>query len=248
MLRAMVSRGVWKDRKLGSTCCSWWPLYYGCHFCLLIVGFISSLLEYPSYWETHEDNEEFKLCFLDIESGEFESVEDHFLSTMPTAEVKQIHRIQNCVLWRKYVDKSREMNAFGGGVLNEKLLFHGSGANNPELIYEGDASFDIRFSRNGMWGKGNYFAANASYSDSYAFNAGRLGLKKMLAAWVLTGHSYESDPFRFDHPPFRDEKEQGRVHRRFDSVNGSTNGSKVYITYDNTLAYPAYLITYVREQ
>ena len=82
-------------------------------------------------------------------------------------------------------------------------------------------------------------------SDLYAFSVGAMGLcKKMLAAWVLTGHSYESDPFPYEHTPFRDEKEQGRVHRRFERVNGTTSCSKVYITYDNTLAYPAYLITY----
>ena len=34
------------------------------------------------------------------------------------------------------------------------------------------------------------------------------------------------------------------IKRRYDSVSGDTGGSKVYITYDNDKAYPAYLITY----
>ena len=31
---------------------------------------------------------------------------------------------------------------------------------------------------------------------------------------------------------------------RYDTVNGTTGGSTVYMTYDNLKAYPAYLITY----
>ena len=169
-----------------------------------------------------------------------------FWSTMTNADIKRIDRIQNKVLWRKYTDKSREMAHFGDCVLREELLFHGSLGNDPELIYRGDASFDIRFSNNGLWGTGNYFAVNASYSDSYAFSTASavMPCKKMLAAWVLTGHSFHSLPYRFTHPPFREET-SGGIRRRYDSVNGTTAGSKVYITYDNTLAYPAYLITYV---
>ena len=183
------------------------------------------------------------LSLLDFDSEEFQSVEDHFLSTLPNAEVKQIHRIQNRVLWRKYLDKSKEMSDFGGGTLNERFLFHGSSQNNPKEIYKGEASFDVRFSRHGMWGRGNYFAMNASYSNGYAFKA-ESDLMKMLAAWVLTGHSYQSEPRSFEYPPVREDCGEGQVQRRYDSVTGTTGGSTVYITYDNTLAYPAYVITY----
>ena len=105
----------------------------------------------------------------------------------------------------------------------------------------------MRFSNTGLWGRGNYFAINASYSDIYAFKIGSaVPCKQMLAAWVLTGHSFNSEPKYFTHPPYRnsDDATEGSVRRRYDSVNGTTRGSKVYITYDNTLAYPAYLITY----
>ena len=183
------------------------------------------------------------LSLLDSDSEEFQTVEDHFLSTLPNAEVKHIHRIQNRVLWRKYLDKSKEMSDFGGGTLNEGFLFHGSRKNDPELIYRGDASFDMRFSSDGLWGHGNYFAVNASYSDGFSFEAGS-GLRKMLAAWVLTGHSYQSERHSFKHPPLREDCGEGQVQRRYDSVTGTTGGSTVYITYDNTLAYPAYVITY----
>ena len=205
--------------------------------------------EYPSYWERHENNEDFLIWPLHHESEEFISVAERFLATLTNVDIIRIDRIQNRVLWRKYIDKSREMNRFGDGVLNENLLFHGSGSNDPELIYKGDASFDMRFSHDGIWGHGNYFAANASYSDTYAFTTTSTGMprRKMLAAWVLTGHSIHSEPKKYLYPPYREDDAgtvQGSVRRRYDSVAGITGGSKVYITYDNTLAYPAYLLTY----
>ena len=43
----------------------------------------------------------------------------------------------------------------------------------------------MTFSPQGMWGKGNYFAVNASYSDSYAQSS-------YEQAYVSTGCSYTS--------------------------------------------------------
>ena len=209
-----------------------------------------SCIEYPPHWDSHKENEDFQIVPLDEQSVEFQCVAERFYSTMENAaKIKRIDRIQNRLLWHKYTDKSKEMAKFGDGVLNEELLFHGSGKNDPVNIYKGDASFDMRFSRDGMWGKGNYFAVNASYSDGYAFTktTATMKCKMMLAALVLTGHSFYSKPQKFTHPPYLEEAHGaplGRVRRRYDSVSGTTGGSKVYITYDNTLAYPAYLITY----
>ena len=94
-----------------------------------------------------------------------------------------------------------------------------------------------------MWGKGNYLAVNASYSDSYAYRS-KTGLKKMLVAWVLTGVSYHCASQRYTKPPLRGTQGRGGIQRRYDSVSGVTGGSKVFITYENNRAYPAYLITY----
>ena len=33
------------------------------------------------------------------------------------------------------------------GVINEKLLFHGTSETNPELIFKGEVGFDVRFSK-----------------------------------------------------------------------------------------------------
>ena len=106
----------------------------------------------------------------------------------------------------------------------------------------------MRLSRQGMWGKGNYFAVNASYANSYAYSVHGTNMRKLLVAFVLTGLSYNCNPDgSLTMPPYRGEQDDPtNIARRYDTVNGVTGGTTVYITYDNTLAYPAYVITYIR--
>ena len=136
-----------------------------------------------------------------MDAEEYERIETHFLQTVPNVTYLRIERIQNKLLWQKYRDCSQRMLQFGG-VLHEELLFHGSRHTDPKEIYGGDAGFDMRFSNRGMWGNGNYFAVNASYSDGYAHVA--KGFKKMLVALVLTGRSKESQPHSYRQPPKRE--------------------------------------------
>jgi hypothetical protein len=43
-------------------------------------------------------------------------------------------------------------------------LWHGTSSLDPEQIIPNEEGLDMRFSRDGMWGKAVYFAVNASYS------------------------------------------------------------------------------------
>ena len=186
---------------------------------------------------------EFSLMLLDaeLESEEYERIARRFSQTMPRSEILRIDRIQNKPVWTKYLQCSQHMLEYNDGILGEQVLFHGSSRTDPERIYSGDSSFDMRFSADGLWGRGNYFAVNASYSDRFAYDS-KSEVKKILVAWVLTGVSYPSAEKRYTKPPLRGTR--GGIQCHYDSVNGVTGGSKVYITYENNRAYPAYLITY----
>ena len=199
-------------------------------------------LEYPSYWDEHNQDEgNLKLVLLDKDnSEEYDVIASCFSNTLQH-NIVRIDRIQNKLLWNKYVDCSKRMFEYNNGRLNSLKLFHGTRTNKPEAIYEGDASFDMRYSNNGLWGRGNYFAVNASYSDRYSHHCGGR-IYQMLVANVLTGYSYYSPSKHFQQPPKRDTIRGITVH--YDSVFGHTDGSTVYITYDNDKAYPAYLVTY----
>lgn len=195
-----------------------------------------------------ESSEEVKLSLLDplSEDEEYERVINQFKLTLPDVQVLKIERVQNKILWKRYHNRCQLMRKFNTAYLQDELLFHGTRQNKPEQIYGGGEGFNMHFSRQGLWGKGNYFAVNSSYSDSFAYRA-KSGAKKMFAAWVLTGNSVflPSNGGLVQPPPMpRPPNQENVVQRRYDSVNGTTGGTRVYITYDNEHAYPAYLITY----
>jgi hypothetical protein len=200
-----------------------------------------------------EEGEQVKPFLLDRfqQTEEYERVTDQFLLTLPNADILRVDRIQNKLIMRRYFHRSQVMREFGTEDLREELLFHGAGDTQPEDIYNGDEGFDMRFSKYGYWGRGNYFAVNSSYSHCFASHHN--GVYKMFAAKVLTGNSiFMERDNTLTKPPFLDSANDNArsnnsdavIQRRYDSVHGITEGTRVYITYDNDHAYPAYLITY----
>ncbi len=69
---------------------------------------------------------------------------------------------------------------------NIKVLWHGTRRSDPSLFYKGEEGFDIKYSREGMWGRGIYFAENAKYSFDYSFDHGN-NVKGMFYAKVNLG-------------------------------------------------------------
>ncbi len=99
-----------------------------------------------------------------------------------------------------------------------------------------------------MWGTGNYFAVNASYSHSYRHTVeGTTTTFQMFLAEVLTGDHYDygsvsNNALRL--PPVKTVSNLDIQNPRFDSVKAFTGNSEIYIVYKNAQAYPKYLITY----
>ena len=160
-----------------------------------------------------------------------------------------VKRVQNKWLGGRYNQQKDWMHKKNDGAVNEKELWHGSKKSSAENIYSSEEGFDMHYSSEGLWGQANYFAEKASYSDKYAFTSAG-GTKELLLAKVLTGDSFESEP----NASLRMPPEKPKVHQsssvqlkqlRYDSVNGMTCNCRVYMTYANDKAYPAYLICYM---
>uniref|UniRef100_A0A1X7UL11 Poly [ADP-ribose] polymerase n=1 Tax=Amphimedon queenslandica TaxID=400682 RepID=A0A1X7UL11_AMPQE len=194
----------------------------------------------PSEWEPQTDNTELKRVTAKSSSSEWLKVVNAVKKTMKEAKIIKVQRIQNKYLYHKYALCKRRMHEKNGGEVNEKWLFHGSSEVSPEVIYESEHGFDFRYSGDSsLWGKGAYFAVNASYSGvSYAFRTPER-YRQIFIAFVLTGNSIrmERDSTLFAPP----KKKDGSL---YDSVNGVTGSSRVYIVYDHDKSYPAYLITF----
>ena len=196
---------------------------------------------YPDEWEP-QNEEPLELKPLTRGSPEWYKISQQFFATLQSATIVKIERIQNKWLWEKYSQHSERMKRKNEGVVNEKLLFHGTRNTPPSCIYQDEEGFDMRFSNAGLWGNGNYFAVNASYSHNYAHPPSS-STRQMFLAKVLTGHSVELNIDRsLRMPPVR--RSVKGADMRYDTVTGVTGGSKVFITYSNDKAYPFYLITY----
>ena len=205
-------------------------------------------VQFPKEWQPQSRTTE--LFNLPSHSAEYARVVGKFKATMPNANIVSLQRVQNQYLWEKYIHHKGMIEQKNGRQANEMELFHGTRGNNPQLIYDSEEGFDMRFSASGMWGQANYFAVNASYSNGYAHPLPN-GRRQMFLAKVLTGDSHAcSSNSALRMPPERPSYtiaastgvQLSQI--RYDTVNGTTGGSTVYMTYDNLKAYPAYLITY----
>jgi hypothetical protein len=86
-----------------------------------------------------------------------------------------------------------------------------------------------------MWGRALYIAANASYSNAYSSDGGN-GERQFFYVRAALGRPKEvpSDN-SIRAPP-----------TGYDSVEGTTQGSRVHMLYNLNLAYPEYIVTYRR--
>ena len=199
----------------------------------------------PLEWEGDDSSTGLLLKEVTPTSYEFTKVLNLMQRTLPNARITKLERIQNEWLWTRYSQHRELIKKKNQGKAQELDLFHGTRTNPPDRIYTGEEGFDMRFSAQGMWGMGNYFAVNASYSHAYAHPLAS-GYRQMFLVKVVVGESYDcpsNSSLRM--PPEKQSKTTSMFGvERYDSVSGNTNGSKVYIIYDNLKAYPFYLITY----
>lgn len=129
-----------------------------------------------------------------------------------------------------YRKESLESAGFPGLTMN---LFHGSRSKSAKYLIENIDGLDPQFSNDGMWGRGVYFAQNASYSDGYA-NQNSDGSREMMYCEVYVGKYCEMKSDRSLRTP-----PDG-----YTSVKGHTSGTDVYMVYKNDRSYIDCVITY----
>jgi len=129
-----------------------------------------------------------------------------------------------------------------------RLLWHGTNKTEPHIIYNGEKGFMIQHASEGYWGVGTYFAERACYSHFYAYNVkDQPGYRQLFLAEVIVGESIFLKPDRgLRVPPIKPNRTGSTdiAVERYDSVEGVTGGSRVWIVYENNRGYPTYLVTY----
>ncbi|NXP11397.1 PAR12 polymerase, partial [Thinocorus orbignyianus] len=178
----------------------------------------------------------FKLIELDSSSEEYKKVKVDFQRTMPKTVIKRICRVQNPSLWELYQWQKEQMQKINGGkAVDERFLFHGTSKKYIDAICQQNFDWRICGLNGTVYGKGSYFARDASYSDNYCRED--LLAKTMFLARVLVGE-FTLGNSSYVRPPLKDNQ------NFYDScVNCFTNPS-IFVIFEKQQIYPEYLIEY----
>ncbi|XP_038161431.1 protein mono-ADP-ribosyltransferase PARP12-like [Cyprinodon tularosa] len=199
----------------------------------------SSTVEHiPSHWcKKALPDIGYKLVLLSSPDPHYK-VEENFRRTMQFSRIESIQRIQNPSLWKVFQWQKDQMQKRNGGKnVDEKFLFHGTEDHLVDAIC--DQNFDWRMCgvHGTAYGKGSYFARDASYSDKYS-RVGRSLNKIMFVARVLVGE-YTKGRSSYVRPPTKPGSKAF-----YDSCVDSVSNPSIFVIFEKQQIYPEYLIKY----
>ncbi|XP_071583865.1 protein mono-ADP-ribosyltransferase PARP12-like [Heliangelus exortis] len=199
---------------------------------------IEELKGIPAHWDKSAVPElGFKLIELDHSSEEYKTVKMDFHRTMPKTTIRKIHRVQNPSLWELFQWQKEQMKKTKGGqAVDERLLFHGTSSRYIEAICQQNFDWRICGLHGTVYGRGSYFARDASYSDHYCKKESNS--KIMFLARVLVG-DFTPGKSSYVRPPFKDQ------HNFYDSCVDNLSNPSIFVIFDKQQIYPEYLIEYI---
>ena len=122
-----------------------------------------------------------------------------------------------------------------------KLLFHGTDDEDTVrgICYQ---NFDPRMhgKHATLYGKGAYFARDASYSHNYTASTGK---RYMFLADVLVGEYTKGDS-NMQRPPKKHGQSSNRQYELYDSTSDNVYDPSIFVIYAMEKCYPSYLILY----
>ncbi|PKU41747.1 poly [Limosa lapponica baueri] len=177
-----------------------------------------------------------QLIELDSSSEEYKKVKVDFQRTMPKTVIKRICRVQNPSLWVLYQWQKEQMQKSNGGkAVDERFLFHGTSKKYIDAICQQNFDWRICGLHGTVYGKGSYFARDASYSDNYCRED--LYTKTMFLARVLVGE-FTPGSSSYVRPPLKDNQ------KFYDSCVNCPSNPSIFVVFEKQQIYPEYLIEY----
>ncbi|XP_059190758.1 protein mono-ADP-ribosyltransferase PARP12 [Centropristis striata] len=199
----------------------------------------SSAESFPSHWDkSAQPDFGYKLVPLSKSAKEYTMIEKLFKRTMPHSTINNIQRIQNSSLWKVFQWQKDQMTERNGGKsVNQQYLFHGTDESLIEAICEQNFDWRMCGVHGTSYGKGSYFARDASYSDRYA-RAKRSLNKIMFVALVLVGEYVRGSSSYVRPPP------KGNSKTLYDSCVDRESDPSIYVVFEKQQIYPEYIIDY----
>ncbi|KFQ14047.1 Poly [ADP-ribose] polymerase 12, partial [Leptosomus discolor] len=180
----------------------------------------------------------YKAVEISNTTSEYNGIKQLFHQTMKHYKVLKIQRIQNPSLWKMFQWQKEQMKRGNGGKkVNEKLLFHGTKISLMETICVHNFDWRNCGSNGTNYGKGNYFARDASYSHGYCQPVGKTNI--MFVARVLVG-DYVKGNAAYVRPPTK--SVDGL--RFYDSCVDDELNPSIFVVFEKYQIYPEYIIEY----
>lgn len=207
----------------------------------------------PATWDASQEG----LVVVPGHSNEYREVAQYFLESLEPYQDKntilRVERIQSSELWKSYAVKTEAMKtrylSNPGSLVNNtdtdrlemKWLFHGTKASSVPKILSGGFNRAFAGLNAAYFGKGVYFARNASYSWKFSPPDSQ-DLRRMFLCRVGVGDYCEGTQDALTPDPKPD-----NPHAHFDSTVDDVDDPSIFVAYHDAQAYPEYLITYRRK-
>jgi len=198
-------------------------------------------LAQPASWTTMKSTDIAECTALDAGSPERARVEAAFKATLnTTVRVLGVDRVQNLAMWQSYAVKRQTIltrdNELPPASLERIWLFHGTNVEVADKIVQQGFNRSFCGKNATMYGKGVYFARDASYSSSTTYSIpDRNAVQHMFACRVTVGQCCRGKQNALT-PDIR----QGLT--LYDSTTDTSDNPAIYVTYHDAQAYPEYLI------
>nr|XP_056702556.1 protein mono-ADP-ribosyltransferase PARP12-like [Euleptes europaea] len=180
-----------------------------------------------------------KLVAVSNSTKEYNKVKELFEKTMEGFVIRRLQRNQNPSLWQVFQWQKEQMRKKNGGKeVDERLLFHGTSASHLHDICEQNFDWRICGTHGTLYGKGSYFAKDASYSHRYCQSDTRF--KMMFVARVLVG-DYVQGNVAYLRPPSRPDRHNNSF---YDSCVDTLLDPSIFVIFEKHQIYPEYIIEY----
>jgi len=205
----------------------------------------SDALATPSTWSPQKDQMTAQMSDVGLTTSEGAERVTAFLSTLSfSPDVISLQRIQNVPMWQSYaVKKITMMNRSGARDNWERpIAFHGTDEDTAKKIMQ--QGFNRNFSglNATYYGKGVYFARDASYSASTTYaRPNSRGEQHMFICRVLVGE-YCIGRKDVRAPDVVD----ATTNRLYDTTVNNLANPEIFVTYHDAQVYPEYLIKFKR--
>lgn len=188
--------------------------------------------------------EEVRLMPLAEDSEEFRDTMCHFYETLEELHNKisivKVEKLIHPLLYKQYQLKKASMEKACVGGTVERILFHGTTETSSREICLHGFNRSFCGKNAALYGLGVYFAVDAAVSVQEQYSPRSAdGSKYVFVAKVLTG-DYAVGGQGLRAPPLR---EGAGAPLRYDSVVDNPLQPAIFVIFNDTQAYPQYLIT-----